>query len=88
MQSELKLVKEFRQKRAQMQTELDDIKESLFYAHKDHKDTMQKLEHKVRAMFCFLYELDRFCQVLELKIYLFTITKLWYVRWDTCRPRV
>jgi len=50
MQSELKLVKEFRKKRAQMQTELDDIKESLFYAHKDHKDTMQKLEHKVREV--------------------------------------
>ena len=48
MQSELKLVKEFRKKRAEMQTELDEIKESLFYAHKDHKDTMQKLEHKVK----------------------------------------
>ena len=50
MQSELKLVKEFRKKRAQMQTELDDIRESLYYAHRDHKDTMQKLEHKVHTV--------------------------------------
>ncbi|XP_076803349.1 basal body-orientation factor 1-like [Clavelina lepadiformis] len=46
MQSELKLVKEFRRKRAQMQAELDEIRESLFLANKEHKDTLQKIEHK------------------------------------------
>jgi len=49
MQSELKLVKEFRRKRAQMQGELDDIRESLFVANRDHKDALQKMEHKVSA---------------------------------------
>ena len=50
MQSELKLVKEFREKRAEMQAELDEIREKLFFANKDHKDTMQKLEHKVKIV--------------------------------------
>ena len=47
MQSELKLVKEFRRKRALMQSELDDIRESLFNANREHKDSLQKMEHKV-----------------------------------------
>nr|XP_002122599.1 basal body-orientation factor 1-like [Ciona intestinalis] len=46
MQSELKLVKEFRRKRAAMQAELDEIRESMFVANKEHKDTLQKMEHK------------------------------------------
>jgi len=46
MQSELKLVKEFRRKRAQMQKELDDIKDSLFEAEKDHKETLSTMERK------------------------------------------
>ncbi|EDO37304.1 predicted protein [Nematostella vectensis] len=46
MQSELKLVKEFRRKRAQMQRELDEIKESMFMTEKKHKDTLQQMEHK------------------------------------------
>jgi hypothetical protein len=46
MQSELKLVKEFRRKRALMQSELDEIRESLFNANKEHKDSLQKMEHK------------------------------------------
>lgn len=48
MQSELKLVKEFRRKRAQMQAELDEIRESLYIANREHKDTLQKMEHKVK----------------------------------------
>lgn len=46
MQSELKLVKEFRRKRAQMQKELDDIKDDLFEAEKDHKETLSTMERK------------------------------------------
>ncbi|KXJ08501.1 basal body-orientation factor 1 [Exaiptasia diaphana] len=46
MQSELKLVKEFRRKRAQMQKELDEIKESMFMTEKHHKGTLQQMEQK------------------------------------------
>ncbi|XP_031564389.1 basal body-orientation factor 1-like [Actinia tenebrosa] len=46
MQSELKLVKEFRRKRAQMQKELDEIKESMFVTEKHHKGTLQQMEQK------------------------------------------
>lgn len=46
MQSELKLVKEFRRKRAQMQRELDEIKESMSATERHHKDTLQQMEHK------------------------------------------
>ncbi|KAM7444118.1 hypothetical protein ABFA07_007291 [Porites harrisoni] len=46
MQSELKLVKEFRRKRAQMQRELDEIKESMVATERHHKDTLQQMEHK------------------------------------------
>ncbi|KAK3708366.1 hypothetical protein QZH41_014832, partial [Actinostola sp. cb2023] len=46
MQSELKLVKEFRRKRAQMQKELDEIKESMFVTDKHHKGTLQQMEQK------------------------------------------
>lgn len=46
MQSELKLVKEFRRKRAQMQKELDEIKENMFATERHHKDTLQQMEHK------------------------------------------
>lgn len=46
MQSELKLVKEFRRKRAQMQKELDEIKEALFQTEKQHKNTLSLMEHK------------------------------------------
>ncbi|XP_065052525.1 basal body-orientation factor 1-like [Rhopilema esculentum] len=46
MQSELKMVKEFRRKRAQMQKELDEIKDSLFHSEKQHKETLSLMEHK------------------------------------------
>ncbi|XP_070571083.1 basal body-orientation factor 1-like isoform X2 [Ptychodera flava] len=46
MQSELKLVKEFRRKRGQMQKELDEIKEEMFLTNKEHKATLQRMEHK------------------------------------------
>ncbi|XP_078590461.1 basal body-orientation factor 1-like isoform X2 [Branchiostoma floridae x Branchiostoma japonicum] len=46
MQSELKLVKEFRRKRAQMQKDLDEIKDQLFMANKEHKHNLSKMEHK------------------------------------------
>lgn len=46
MQSELKMVKEFRRKRAQMQAELDEIREGLYLANTEHKDAMGKMEHK------------------------------------------
>ncbi|XP_074649646.1 basal body-orientation factor 1-like isoform X1 [Tubulanus polymorphus] len=46
MQSELKLVKEFRRKRAAMQKDLDEIKEGMFLANRDHKTEMTKMEQK------------------------------------------
>lgn len=46
MQSELKLVKEFRRKRAQMQKELDDIKDHLYDTEKEHKSTLNMMERK------------------------------------------
>ncbi|XP_072030872.1 LOW QUALITY PROTEIN: basal body-orientation factor 1-like [Amphiura filiformis] len=46
MQSELKLVKEFRRKRGQMQKELDEIKEEMFLTNKEHKQQLQRMEHK------------------------------------------
>ncbi|XP_076442356.1 basal body-orientation factor 1-like isoform X3 [Babylonia areolata] len=46
MQSELKTVKEFRRKRGLMQKELDEIKESMHNANRDHKATLARLEQK------------------------------------------
>ncbi|XP_041469637.1 basal body-orientation factor 1-like [Lytechinus pictus] len=46
MQSELKLVKEFRRKRGQMQKELDEIKEEMFLTNKEHQQQLQRMEHK------------------------------------------
>ncbi|XP_071963217.1 basal body-orientation factor 1-like [Antedon mediterranea] len=46
MQSELKLVKEFRRKRGTMQKELDEIKEEMYITNKEHKHQLQRMEHK------------------------------------------
>ncbi len=46
MQSELKLVKEFRRKRGQMQKELDEIKDEMFLTNKEHVEQLQRMEHK------------------------------------------
>lgn len=46
MQIELKLVKEFRRKRASLQKELDDIKESMHNTHREHKATLVRMEQK------------------------------------------
>jgi len=46
MHSELKLVKEFRRKRGQMQKELEDIKEAMHNANRDHKSTLGRMEQK------------------------------------------
>lgn len=46
MQGELKLVKEFRKKRTQMQAELDGIRESLFETNKQHKVSLERMEQK------------------------------------------
>ncbi|KAL5008353.1 hypothetical protein ScPMuIL_013934 [Solemya velum] len=46
MQSELKLVKEFRRKRGQMQKDLDEIKESMYGANREHKATLARMEQK------------------------------------------
>ncbi|CAD5121320.1 DgyrCDS9848 [Dimorphilus gyrociliatus] len=46
MQAELKVVKEFRRKRGQMQKELEDIKEAMFLANKEHKDTLTRMEQR------------------------------------------
>ena len=46
MQAELKVVKEFRKKRTQMQKELDGIKGTMHEMNKRHKETISKMEHK------------------------------------------
>ncbi|XP_013388908.1 basal body-orientation factor 1 [Lingula anatina] len=46
LQKELKMVKEFRKKRAQMQRELDEIKDAMFVANKEHKTTLTRMEQK------------------------------------------
>ncbi|XP_041353733.1 basal body-orientation factor 1-like [Gigantopelta aegis] len=46
MQAELKLVKEFRRKRGQMQKELDEIKEAMHTANREHKTTLTQMEQK------------------------------------------
>ncbi|XP_046859843.1 basal body-orientation factor 1-like [Xenia sp. Carnegie-2017] len=46
MQSELRLVKEFRKKRALMQRELEEIKDSMFATEKKHKTILSKMEQK------------------------------------------
>ncbi|XP_064602110.1 basal body-orientation factor 1-like [Liolophura sinensis] len=46
LQNELKMVKEFRRKRAQMQRELDEIKEAMFNTNRDHKETLGRMEQK------------------------------------------
>nr|KAG5703549.1 hypothetical protein BaRGS_020183 [Batillaria attramentaria] len=46
MQSELKMVKEFRRKRGMMQKELDEIKEAMHNANRDHKATLARMEQK------------------------------------------
>ncbi len=52
MQAELKLVKEFRKKRTQMQAELDGIRESLFETNKQHKMSLERMEQKVSLCCC------------------------------------
>ncbi|MBN3314555.1 BBOF1 factor, partial [Atractosteus spatula] len=46
IQGELKMIKEFRKKKAQMEKELDDIKESMYVADKNHKETVARMEHR------------------------------------------
>lgn len=46
IQSELRLVKEFRKKRAQMQRELDEIKDNMFTNEKTHKSILGNMEQK------------------------------------------
>ncbi|KAK6165338.1 hypothetical protein SNE40_022284 [Patella caerulea] len=46
IQGELKTVKEFRRKRAQMQKDLDDIKEAMHNANRTHKENVVRMEQK------------------------------------------
>ncbi|KAL0969102.1 hypothetical protein UPYG_G00222640 [Umbra pygmaea] len=46
IQSELKTIKEFRKKKAQMEHELNSIKESMHIADKEHKESLARMEHK------------------------------------------
>lgn len=34
-----------------MQAELDEIRENLYLANREHKDTLQKMEHKVNRIY-------------------------------------
>ncbi|XP_043929564.1 basal body-orientation factor 1 [Protopterus annectens] len=46
IQGELKMLKDFRRKRAQLLKELDDIKDSMQLANNEHKETIYRMEHK------------------------------------------
>ena len=46
MQVELKQVKEFRRKRAQMQQEMDDIRLSMESMEREHKETLIQMEER------------------------------------------
>ena len=46
MQSELKMVKEFRKRRTEMQQQLDQLQISLDDAEHDHKTMLSTMEHK------------------------------------------
>ena len=46
MQSELKVVREFRKKRAEMQQQLDQLQTSLDEAEHEHKFTLSTMEQK------------------------------------------
>ena len=46
MQGELKTVREFRKKRAEMQRHLEQLQTSLEEAERDHKASLSGMEHK------------------------------------------
>ncbi|XP_035238250.1 basal body-orientation factor 1-like [Anguilla anguilla] len=46
IQGELKMIKEFRKKKAHMEQELSDIKESMDHADRGHKESLSRMEHK------------------------------------------
>ncbi|XP_066526240.1 basal body-orientation factor 1 isoform X2 [Hoplias malabaricus] len=46
IQGELKTIKEFRKKKAQMEQELSTIKESMYIADREHQDNLARMEHK------------------------------------------
>ncbi|KAJ7988625.1 hypothetical protein DPEC_G00311150 [Dallia pectoralis] len=46
IQGELKYIKEFHEKKAQMEQELSSMKESMYNADRDHKESLAKMEHK------------------------------------------
>ncbi|KAM3871362.1 basal body-orientation factor 1 [Diretmus argenteus] len=46
IQGELKKIKEFREKKAQMEQELRSIRESMFIAEKEHRENLARMEHK------------------------------------------
>ncbi|MBN3298777.1 BBOF1 factor, partial [Amia calva] len=54
IQGELKMIKEFRQKKAHLEKELADMRESMYVADKDHKDTLARMEYKLFSEKCRL----------------------------------
>ncbi|KAM9432299.1 basal body-orientation factor 1-like isoform 1-T1 [Salvelinus alpinus] len=46
IQGELKTIKEFQKKKAQMEQELNSIKESMYIADREHKESLARMEHK------------------------------------------
>nr|XP_046164257.1 basal body-orientation factor 1-like isoform X1 [Oncorhynchus gorbuscha] len=46
IQGELKTIKEFRKKKAQMEQELNSIKESMYIEDREHKESLARMEHK------------------------------------------
>ncbi|KAJ8390820.1 hypothetical protein AAFF_G00099520 [Aldrovandia affinis] len=56
IQGELKTIREFKKKKAHMEQELSDIKESMHLADRGHKDNLSKMEHK---FFCEKLRLEK-----------------------------
>ncbi|XP_078515998.1 basal body-orientation factor 1 [Lissotriton helveticus] len=46
IQGEMKVIKEFRKRKTEMEKELDDIKESMREANREHKEALAWMEHK------------------------------------------
>ncbi|OCT68141.1 hypothetical protein XELAEV_18039437mg [Xenopus laevis] len=46
IQSEFKLMREFRRQKVELEKELDEVKESLWRANQDHKETLARMERR------------------------------------------
>ncbi|TSQ46672.1 Basal body-orientation factor 1 [Bagarius yarrelli] len=68
IQGELKTIKEFRKKKAQMEQELITMKESMYIADREHKESLARMEHKflIEKVVCLEKEAEqRIAQLAE-----------------------